>query len=114
MNEDEFAERLANIITTFIQSRFDQDVDFHDNPYHHGRDIKADRIELLKEYAKHKRYVHGIQQILENDLFELEKEDLPSLSSSILYNYIQAVYEELIALSTENNDEEEVRKRCCY
>lgn len=117
MDETEFAERLADTITQFIQCRFEHEGKFFDNPYH--GDKKSERIALLKEYAKHKRYSHGIQQILENDLFQYEPEDLEDCYvrkevALELYNNIVAVYEELKALATEDNDDPEARKRCCY
>lgn len=109
MNKDSFSYELSKLVVGYIDDELKRSREFVDNPYHYDASIdrQEERIDLLHEYAKYGRFPHGIEMILDNPLFEIDKEELFAHGSDKLYlrhvyNNIQMIYEELKALGSMN------------
>jgi len=106
MNKESFSYELTKLVQGYIDDELNRR-EFDDNPYHHDDQFDGhdERITLIQEYAKHRKFVQGIEMILENPLFEIDKEEFMNNNHDNLYTRhvylnIQMLYEELKALGS--------------
>lgn len=103
MNKDSFSYELSRLITGYIDDHLENEREFRDNPYHHKN--LDDPLAIIENYVDQDRIDCAIDIVLENPLFEVERDEIAAHSNDKeyarhIYLNIGKIYEELKHIKT--------------
>lgn len=107
MNKDSFSFELSRLITGYIDDHLENEREFRDNPYHRDKHYENldDPLTIIEGYVDQNRIDCAIDIVLENPLFEVERDEIVAHSNDKeyarhIYLNIGKIYEELKHIKT--------------
>jgi hypothetical protein len=96
MNEQEFAEQIASVVTQYIQGKFED--------YQERDEVGKADLNRIRALRDSRNYKLALLEILENPIFELSPTEVPENAKNLdfcdcLYLNISKLYDELKTLS---------------